>query len=367
MTIQEIIEKGNSKEYIEEARKRFESLIDNTSKKEETSIDTNNTIEVECKPVEKKENVNKPVKKENTEQVVIDDSAAQKKPLQPAFSYFPELEAGIEEETQKLIKEQKRKQQKLKADPIIVPIVESPFEPQQPVDPALVLPMPTYVNPDYYGVIPPDQNAPQAVMTEREAIIKDHKQLSYLLKDLRAKGHNPDLKKLEGGLIAVILQDKPEKSFTLDMDGALFNRKYKWIPGISPTNSEYEQRSIYSYDGKNNDKLYAWIEGSTMDEKEDDIISMNNRILNTYVNLTSLPNNIPKEDRTKLFTRLTNMHKVGVFNDYPNSRFGIDEYTNADNFTMKMLKYKQFNVPAAYYDPSIRIVCTPGNVLLGRV
>lgn len=319
-------------------------------KKQEPAKQQNNTSE------------NKSQQNEETTEKVVNDATAAKKTTEQMCSFFPEIDAAANAGIEQLKADQRRKNQKMKVDPIPVPVDNTTDPNQVPVvtmdlGPGAIVPQAV---PN--GTIPvrvaPQPSMPASMMSGNEAVFAKHKHLSYLEKDLKKAGHNPRFVELEGGLIAVFLDDKPEKSFTLDVAGKLFNKKHKWTPGIMPSNSGYEQVSWFSYDKENPD-LFAWIEGAELDDKKD-IINMKNRILNNYVNMLTITAN--GEDKTNLIKRLHKMVSAGVFQDFNGCRFAVTDYEDFNNFNLRMMQYQGYNVPALRCDPNFVIDCHNGKV-----
>lgn len=319
-------------------------------KKQEATKPQNNTSANEQKKVE------------STSETVVNETNAAKKATDQMCSFFPEIDAAANAGIEQMKAEQKRRNQKMKVDPIPVQVDQTTNPNQVPVvtmdlGPGAIAPQAV---PN--GMIPvqvaPQPSMPASMMSGNEAVFAKHKHLSYLEKDLKKAGHNPRFVELEGGLIAVFLDDKPEKSFTLDVAGKLFNKKHKWTPGIMPSNSGYEQVSWFSYDKENPD-LFAWIDGAELDDKKD-IINMKNRILNNYVNMLTIT--ATGEDKTNLIKRLHKMVSVGVFQDFNGCRFAVTDYEDYNNFNLRMMQYQGYNVPAMRYDPNFVIDCHNGKV-----
>lgn len=288
-------------------------------------------------------------------------SGAATKTKQQMISFFPEIEAQANEDLERLKAETKRRQQRMKCDPVDVEI-KSPEVPIAMMDlgpgaiqnqlPAGTIPI----------TVPPMPTMPTDLMTGNEAIYsrKEYAALRYLERDLTKEGHSPRFQILEGGLIAVYLDDKPAKSFTLDLAGKLINNKNKWTPGIMPSNSGYEQLCWYSYD-KNPANLFAWINDDILEDKS--IIPPKTINLNSHVNLLTIPAT-SKEDKTNLYNRLYRMIEKGVFANFTGCRFGIVDYKDYQNFNLKMMRYMGYNIPALRYDPNYIINCHNGKVVL---
>lgn len=306
--------------------------------------------------------VNEQKKVEPTSETVVNETNAAKKATEQMCSFFPEIDAAANAGIERMKAEQKRRNQKMKVDPIPVQVDQTTDPNQVPVVTMDLGPGEIAPQAVPNGMIPvqvaPQPSIPTSMMSGNEAVFAKHKHLSYLEKDLKKAGHNPRFVELEGGLIAVFLDDKPEKSFTLDVAGKLFNKKHKWTPGIMPSNSGYEQVSWFSYDKENPD-LFAWIDGAKLDDKKD-IINMKNRILNNYVNMLTIT--ATGEDKTNLIKRLHKMVNVGVFQDFNGCRFAVTDYEDYNNFNLRMMQYQGYNVPAMRYDPNFVIDCHNGKV-----